>query len=278
MSVATAPALERTAPRATSSGTFRALLMRDLNVLRKNLIEFIIRSVMQPLLFVFVFTYVFPKIGLAVGGGQEASTFSSLLVPGVVAIACMFQGVQAVALPLVTEFGFTREIEDRVMAPLSISGVAIEKIVAGAIQGIIAALVVFPLAAFIPATSVHLDVQWPLLLTLLPLTAITGAVLGLVMGTQVDPRKVPLLFGIVIIPLTFLGATYYPWALLDKIYWLQVLVLINPLVYMSEAMRASLTPQLVPHMQTWVIYTALIGFNIVLGYIGVRGFRKRVLT
>ena len=38
----------------------------------------------------------------------------------------------------------------------------------------IAALVVFPLAAFIPATSVHLDVQWPLLLTLLPLTAITG--------------------------------------------------------------------------------------------------------
>ncbi|HEY2803873.1 MAG TPA: ABC transporter, partial [Actinomycetota bacterium] len=110
MSVAAAPALERTAPRATSSGTFRALLMRDLNVLRKNLIEFIIRSVMQPLLFVFVFTYVFPKIGLAVGGGKESSTFSSLLVPGVVAIACMFQGVQAVALPLVTEFGFTREI------------------------------------------------------------------------------------------------------------------------------------------------------------------------
>ncbi|HEY2803726.1 MAG TPA: ABC transporter permease, partial [Actinomycetota bacterium] len=158
------------------------------------------------------------------------------------------------------------------------SGVAMEKIVAGGIQGIIAALVVFPLAAFIPATAVHLDVQWGLLLTLLPLTAITGATLGLVMGTQVDPRKVPLLFGIVIIPLTFLGATYYPWALLDKIYWLQILVLINPLVYMSEAMRASLTPQLVPHMQTWVIYVALIGFNIVLGYVGIRGFRKRVLT
>jgi len=190
----------------------------------------------------------------------------------------MFQGVQAVALPLVTEFGFTREIEDRVMAPLSISGVAMEKIVAGAIQGIIAALVVFPLAAFIPATPVHLDPQWPLLLTLLPLTAITGATLGLVMGTQVDPRKVPLLFGIVIIPLTFLGATYYPWGILGPIKWLQIVVLINPLVYMSEAMRASLTPTLVPHMQTWVIYVALIAFNIVLGWIGIRGFRKRVLT
>jgi ABC-2 type transport system permease protein len=277
MSVA-APALERSAPPATSMVAFRALLMRDLNVLRKNLIEFIVRSVMQPLLFVFVFTYVFPKIGLGVGGSAGASTFSSLLVPGVVAIACMFQGVQAVALPLVQEFGFTREIEDRVMAPLPVAAVAVQKMAAGGIQGIIAALVVFPLAAFIPATPVHLDVQWPLLITLLPLTALTGSALGLVMGTKVEPRKVPLLFGVVVIPLTFLGATYYPWALLHDIRWLQILVLVNPLVYMSEAMRTSLTPQLVPHMQTWVIYIALIGFTLGLGWIGVRGFRQRVLS
>jgi ABC-2 type transport system permease protein len=235
--------------------------------------------VMQPLLFVFVFTYVFPKIGFGVGGsGAGESTFSSLLVPGVVAIACMFQGVQSVALPLVTEFGFTREIEDRVMAPLSITGVALEKIVAGAIQGIFAAVVVFPMALFIPATAVKLDVQWFELLTLLPLTAFTGAALGLVMGTKVDPRRVPLLFGIVVIPMTFLGATYYPWALLHGILWLQILVLVNPLVYMSEAMRIALTPQLVPHMQVWVVYVALIGFSILLAWIGIRGFRQRVLT
>jgi ABC-2 type transport system permease protein len=225
-----------------------------------------------------VFTYVFPKIGLGVGGTAGQATFSSLLVPGVVAIACMFQGVQSVALPLVTEFGFTREIEDRVMAPLSIGGVAMEKMVARAIQGIFAAIVVFPMAAFIPATAVHLDVQWFELLTLLPLTAFCGAALGLVMGTRVDPRRVPLLFGVVVIPMTFLGATYYPWALLHGILWLQIIVLINPLVYMSEAMRAALTPELVPHMQVWVIYLALIGFSILLAWIGIRGFRQRVLT
>jgi ABC-2 type transport system permease protein len=269
----------RSALHSTPSVAFVALLMRDFAVLRKNIVEFIIRSVMQPLLFVFVFTYVFPKIGFGVGGsGAGETTFSSLLVPGVVAIACMFQGVQSVALPLVTEFGFTREIEDRVMAPLSISGVAMEKIVAGALQGIFAAVVVFPMAAFIPATAVHLDVQWFELLTLLPLTAFTGAALGLVMGTRVDPRRVPLLFGIVVIPMTFLGATYYPWALLHGILWLQILVLINPLVYMSEAMRIALTPQLVPHMQVWVVYVALIGFSILLAWIGIRGFRQRVLT
>jgi len=269
----------RPALHSTPSVAFVALLLRDFAVLRKHIVEFIIRSVMQPLLFVFVFTYVFPKIGFGVGGsGAGETTFSSLLVPGVVAIACMFQGVQSVALPLVTEFGFTREIEDRVMAPLSISGVAMEKIVAGGLQGIFAAVVVFPLAAFIPATAVHLDVQWFELLTLLPLTAFCGAALGLVMGTRVDPRRVPLLFGVVVIPMTFLGATYYPWALLHGILWLQILVLINPLVYMSEAMRIALTPQLVPHMQVWVVYVALIGFSILLAWIGIRGFRQRVLT
>ncbi len=37
----------------------------------------------------------------------------------------MFQGIQAVALPLANEFGYTKEIEDRVLAPLPVSMVAI---------------------------------------------------------------------------------------------------------------------------------------------------------
>ena len=269
--------LRETGTASAARTAFRALLARDLNVLRKNVVEFLLRTIMQPLLFVFVFTYVFPKIGLGGGGSQGASIFSTLLVPGVVAIACLFQGVQAVALPLVQEFGYTREIEDRVMAPLPVAGVALEKVLAGAIQGIVAAAVVFPLAAFVPATAVHLDVRWPELLTLLPLAALTGSALGLVMGTFVEPRRVPLLFGVVVIPITFLGATYYPWAKLTPIPWLKALVLVNPLVYMSEAMRIALTPQ-VPHMTTWVVYLALAGFTIGLTYIGVRGFRGRVLT
>ena len=50
---------------------FRALLARDLYVLRHSLNEFIPRTVLQPLLLVFVFTYVFPKIGQGIGGGGE---------------------------------------------------------------------------------------------------------------------------------------------------------------------------------------------------------------
>jgi ABC-2 type transport system permease protein len=271
-------ALPRVGPhRSTPAIAFGALLLRDLNVLRKTFVEFALRTVMQPLLFVFVFTYVFPKIGQGIGGSRGETTFSSLLVPGVIAIACIFQGIQAVALPLVQEFGYSREIEDRVMAPMPVWGVATEKLLAGALQGLVAAAIVFPLALVVPATPVHLNVRPVELFTLLPLASLTGASLGLVIGTRVQPRQVPLIFGIVVIPVTFLGATYYPWASLTPIPWLKVLVLLNPLVYMSEAMRVSLTPQF-PHMAVWAIYGGLILFTALLGGLGIQGFIKRVLS
>ncbi len=257
---------------------FGALTLRDLAVLRKSLVTFVIRTIMQPLLFVFVFTYVFPKVGQAVGGaGQGASEFSSLLVPGVVAIACIFQGIQAVALPLVQEFGYTREIEDRVMAPLPVWAVAAQKVVSGAVQGILAAAVVFPLAILIPSSKVSLHVDWPLLLTITPLSSVLGASLGLAIGTRAEPRQVPLVFSVIILPITFLGATYYPWTRLSSIPWLKWAVLVNPLVYMSEGFRASLTPTF-PHMPLVAIYGGLIGFITALLWLGLDGFRRRVLA
>jgi ABC-2 type transport system permease protein len=220
---------------------------------------------------------VFPKVGQAVGGSGGAADFSSLLVPGVVAIACIFQGIQAVALPLVQEFGYTREIEDRVMAPLPVWAVAAQKIVSGAVQGILAAAVVFPLAILIPSSKVSLHVDWPLLLTVTPLSAVLGASLGLTIGTRAEPRQVPLVFSVIILPITFLGATYYPWARLSSIPWLKWTVLVNPLVYMSEAFRASLTPAF-PHMPLVAIYAGLVGFTVALLWLGTNGFRRRVLS
>ena len=104
---------------------------------------------MQPLLLIFVFTYVFPKIGQAIGS-QPVASFSTLLVGGTIASAMIFQGVQAVALPLVQDFGYTREIEDRVLAPMPVWAVAAEKVAGGAIQALLASLVVFPLATVHP--------------------------------------------------------------------------------------------------------------------------------
>jgi len=268
--------------RAASTTAYRTLLLRDLAVLRKNLKEFVPRTLLQPFLLVFVFTYVFPKIGQGVGGGgAEAAGFSTRLVAGVLALTIMFQGIQSVALPLVQEFGYTKEIEDRVLAPLPISLVALAKITTGALISLFAALLVFPIAAVVPATPVHLHVNWLVLITLTPLALVTVAALGLTFGTRFEPREVPALFAIIVLPLTFLGAVYYSWSALGpvKVFgfsWLEYLVLANPLVYISEGFRAALTPG--PHMSLWAVYGALAGFAALLTWQGIEGFRRRVVT
>jgi ABC-2 type transport system permease protein len=244
-----------------------------------------VRTVIQPFLLVFVFLYVFPKIGAGVGGGSAGglSSFATVLVAGVVGLSIMFQGIQAVALPLATEFGYTKEIEDRVLAPLPVSLVAVGKVVAGAIQGLIAAVVVFPIAAVIHAPGVQpeLSVHWPVLLTIMPLTSIMTSSLGLILGTVFSPRSIPVMFGFIVLPMTFLGGTYYPWTSLEAIRiggfpWMQTLVCINPLIYVTEGFRAALTT--LDHMQLYVIYPVLTGFCALFLWVGIRGFYRRVLS
>ncbi len=283
-------ALANLQPRRSTVSSSRialgALLLRDLVVLRKRLREFIPRTIVQPFLLCFVFLYVFPSIGQGVGGGGGAageSAFATILVAGVVGLSIMFQGIQAVALPMVQEFGYTKEIEDRVLAPLPVSLVAIEKVLFGALQGLIAAAIVFPIAAVVHAGGVHIDLQvhWLVLVTLIPLACITTSALGLTFGTIFDPRTVPLLFGIIILPLTFLGGTYYSWTTLAPVtvgsfHWLQVLVLVNPLIYINEGMRGALTSA--PHMSLWIVYPVLLAFCAFFLVVGTRNFRKRVIS
>src|SRR3954452_12275417 len=164
---------------------FGTLLLRDLVVLRKHLREFIPRTIVQPLLLCFVFLYVFPTIGTGVGGRGGAageSAVATTLVAGVVGLTIMFQGIQGVALPMVQEFGYTKEIEDRILAPLPVSLVAVEKVMSGAIQGLIAALIVFPIASVVHGSKVHvhLHVHWWVLLTLIPIACVMCSSLGLV--------------------------------------------------------------------------------------------------
>ena len=276
---ATTTPLDPTAPtvRTSAASAFGALLLRDAAVLRKNLKEFLPRTLLQPFLLVFVFTYVLPEIGSGIGGdGQGSAVFSTILIAGVIATTILFQGIQSVALPLVQEFGFTREIEDRVLAPLPVALVAVEKIVAGALQCLLAALLVFPIAAVVPATPVELQVSWPVLVTLIPLTCLMSGALGLFFGTLFEPRYVPVLFGVIVVPITFLGCVYYTWQSLEAIPWLQWLVLANPLVYLSEGYRAALTP--VPHLSLWVVYPVLVGFTSLLTWRGITQFTRRVIV
>ncbi|MFE4613923.1 ABC transporter permease [Streptomyces niveus] len=271
---------------ASSRSALAGLIRRDLAVLGKNFGEFVGRTVMQPFMLVFVFLYVFPSIGQGIGsGGGTAgeSAFATVLVPGVVSIAIMFQGIQSVAIQMSQEFGFTREIEDRVQAPCPIWLVAVARVLSGAAQGLISAVIVFPIAAVVHAPGVHphFDINWLIVLTLIPLSCIAMTSLGLLLGTTFEPRNIGVMFGFVVLPLVFLGGTYYQWTKLSMVevggfHWLQVLVLFNPLIYVTEGMRAGFTS--VSHMPLYVVYPVLVGFCVLFLGLGLRNFRRRVLS
>ncbi len=272
------PVLETAEPTRARAwlDAVRGLMLRDLRVLGRELPAFLTRTVMQPLLFVFVFAFLFPRIGQGVGGGG-GEEFATILVPGLVAVAVIFQGIIAVALPLSTEFGGTKEIEDRIMAPVPVSTVAIEKILFGALQSVAAGVLVLPMVAAIPATPVALEVtSLPLLLAVVVLSALLSGALGLALGTYVSPRQIGLMFSVVVLPLTFLGAVYYPWTALEAVPWLQWLVLLNPLVYVSEGLRAAITPS-ISTMAPVVVLLALAASTGLLTLVGLRGFVRRTV-
>lgn len=270
--------------RAAARIAMGALLLRDLTVLRKHLVEFVLRTLVQPFLLVFVFLYVFPQIGQSVGGGSAGSaSFATVLVPGVVGISVMFQGVQAVALQLSQEFGFTREIEDRALAPCPVWLVAVSKVLFGMVQGVLAAAIVFPIAAVIHAKGVHaqFNVHWWLVLTLVPLVCLAFSALGLLLGCVFEPRNIGLMFGFIVLPITFLGGTYYQWTRLAPVkiggfHWLQTIVCVNPLLYANEGMRAAFTN--ISHMHLYVVYPVLIAFCALFLAVGIKAFRGRVLS
>ena len=282
--VATAPTRTATAASWTA---LRALVLRDLVVLRKDFKVFVVRTLVQPFLLCFVFLYVFPKIGQGIGGASGVpgaeSAFATVLVPGVVGLSIMFQGIQGVAMTLAQEFGFTREIEDRVQAPCPIWLVAISKVISGGAQGLISAAIVLPIAAVVHASGVeaHINLHWLFILTLVPLSALAMTSLGLLLGTSFEPRNLGLMFGFIVLPITFLGGTYYQWTRLAPVkiggfHWLQTVVLINPLIYVNDGMRAAFTNA--PHMHLYVIYPALLAFSALFLALGLRNFRRKTLA
>ena len=236
------------------------------------LIQHLFQTFLQPLLFVFIFGRVM------VGSGYMPASYKSLLLPGIMAISMVFTGIWAVAMPLIAEFQWTREIEDRLLAPIDIPWIAIEKVVAGMIQALIAGLVVLPLAWLVLRPGVDIRIHRPLdFVVMILLVALFSACGGLALGCSMNQQHIGLMFSMVITPMIFFGCTYYPWSALNTFPILKRVVLINPLVYASEGLRAALVPQF-PHLSTIAILIMLCFFDILLLILGLRQFEKKAVS
>jgi ABC-2 type transport system permease protein len=252
--------------------TFFAMLARDAHVARRNALPLMLQTFLQPLMFVFIFGRVMVR------SGYMPPAYKSLLLPGIMAISMVFTGVWAVAMPLIGEFQFTREIEDRLLAPMDISWVAIGKVLAGVVQALISGLVVIPAAWLILRPGVDLNLRTPLSFAAVTLlVALFSASGGLALGCSVNQTHIGLMFSMVLTPMIFFGCTYYPWSALQSFPILQKVVLINPLVYASEGLRAVLVPQF-PHLSLMAVLGGLVIFDALLLTAGLRQFRNKAVS
>jgi len=251
--------------------TFFAMLARDAHVARRNAVTLAFQTLLQPMMFVFVFGRVMTTSGLM------SPQYKSLLLPGIIALSMVMTGTWAVAMPLVSEFMFTKEIEDRLLAPMEIEWLAVEKVVAGMIQALVAGLVVIPTAWLVMGGVSLSGDHIGLLLTLAVLVACLSSTIGLALGCTVGQQHIGLMFSLVLAPMIFFGCTYYPWQALASFPILKRLVLVNPLVYASEGFRSALVPQS-PHLPLTAILTALVLFNAGFLAFGLYRFKRKALT
>src|SRR3569832_734677 len=160
--------------------TFLALLSRDAHVARRNVFQLLLQTFLQPMMFVFIFGRVM------VSSGFMPPAYKSLLLPGIMAISMVFTGVWAVAMPLIAEFQFTHEIEDRLLAPINNDWLAIEKVLFGAAQAVVAGVIVIPMGWLLLRPGVELHMFSPLMFVVVTLlVAFFSASGGLTLGCSV---------------------------------------------------------------------------------------------
>lgn len=249
---------------------FSSVLWRDLFVTLNELPSFLAQVLLQPLFLLFVFGKVLASIGATQAG------YADLLFPGIVGLTLVTTGLQSTALPLVLDFSFGREIEDRLLAPMPIMLVAVEKMLFAAMRAVVAAVVMFPIGWLVLGHIPGHAAGIPLLIVTILLGAALGAAIGLTLGTLVPPTKITIMFAVIFTPLLFTGCTQYPWPSLARLRWFQVVTAFNPLTYVSEAMRAALVPS-VHHISPWIDVPVVIGSIAVFAAIGMAGFRRRAL-
>jgi ABC-2 type transport system permease protein len=260
---------EASAPGRVS--VFWAVLKRDIYVTVRELPVFLAQVILQPLFLLFVFGKILTQLGYAQHG------FAEILFPGIVALTSVLTGLQSTALPLVIDFSFTNEIEDRLLAPMPIGLVAIEKIVFSAGRALIAAGVMFPIGVWILGSVPFRAGEWLLVVGLLILGCLVGAAMGLVLGTVVPPNRINIMFALVLTPLLFTGASQYPWPSLARIRWFQVVTACNPMTYVSEGLRGAMLRG-VPHIAEWICLAVLVGSLLLFSALGLAGFRRRALS
>ncbi|HCM89140.1 MULTISPECIES: ABC transporter permease [Vagococcus] len=253
-----------------TSTVFWIMVKRDLVIQLRNWAEFIFRVAMLPFILILTYGYVLPKIGIL------SEDFPNQMFPGMIGMSLLITGIHGTAVPLSMDFNNSREIEDRLQAPVSIKVTAWSKMVVGIIESWIGALIVSPVSVIFMGSYLNFSmtsVDILQLILILLISSVTSATLGLLVGTIVKPMQIAAMFPGFLMPIIFTGAIFFNWASLSAIPVMKGLVLLNPLVYINEALRSTMI-ETSDAMPIWLSLGGIVVFTLVMGIVGMKRFKK----
>ena len=166
----------------STNSVFWTMVKRDILVQWRNWAEFIFRVAMLPFILILTYGFILPRIGVL------TEDFPNNMFPGMVGMSLLVTGIHGTAIPLSMDFNNSREIEDRLQAPVDIRVTAWSKMVVGIIESWIGGLLVLPISlmfmgSYLNFSMSSLDIL--LLILILALSSVASASLGLLVGTIV---------------------------------------------------------------------------------------------
>ncbi|MGH8162196.1 MAG: ABC transporter permease [Gammaproteobacteria bacterium] len=214
----------------------------------------------QPLLYLFI-----------LGSGLGASTmfggggYRHFIFPGVLGLSLLFTSVfAAILIVFDRQMGFLKAV---LVAPVPRRAIAIGKILSGAIQGLIPALI---LIIFVPILGLPTGATQLLgLIGAMVLAALSFSALGVAVAARFESTTVfPIVINAVLLPMFFISGALFPLARTPA--WLQGLAYADPVAYAIDLMRGALLGHF--FFPLWLSLAVLCGLVVILTWLATRVF------
>src|SRR5687767_11531200 len=194
----------------------------------------LMQSIVSPVLSTSLYFVVF---GAAIGSritDIEGVQYGAFIVPGLIMMTLLTQSVMNASFGIYFP-RFTGTIYEILSAPISFVEIVLGYVGAAATKSIILGVLILATAGFfVPVRIAH--PFW--MLAFLVLTAVTFSLLGFIIGIWADGfEKLQIIPLLIVMPLTFLGGTFYSVDMLPP-FW-QTVTLFNPIIYLVSGFRWS---------------------------------------
>ena len=236
--------------------------------MRRTLVQSIVAPVLSTSLYFVIF-------GAAIGSRIteiDGVSYGSFIVPGLIMLAILTESMSnssfAIYFPK-----FTGTIFEILSAPVSYVEILLGFVGAAATKSVIIGTIILVTASFF----VDIDIAHPVVMVLfLVLTSIAFSLFGFVLGIWADGwEKLTIVPTLVIMPLTFLGGTFYSISMLPPVW--QTISLFNPVVYLISGFRWSFYENADVHvgLSLGMTITFLVACLLAIRWIFKTGYKLR---